>query len=70
MFLFDVFLSHNSADKPAVEAIAQKLKDASLRPWLDKWNLIAGEVWQNKLADGVRDLRRIHRSARSRRLGA
>ncbi|MEX1367082.1 MAG: TIR domain-containing protein [Nannocystaceae bacterium] len=41
---FDVFLSHNSADKPAVEAIALRLRDeAKLNPFLDKWNLIPGE---------------------------
>lgn len=27
---FDIFLSHNSADKPAVEVIAYKLKDAGV----------------------------------------
>ncbi|MBI2487804.1 MAG: toll/interleukin-1 receptor domain-containing protein [Deltaproteobacteria bacterium] len=34
---FDVFLSHNSKEKPAVERIAEKLKQAGLEPWLDKW---------------------------------
>ena len=46
-FQYDVFLSHNSADKPAVERLAQKLRDeAELTPFLDKWNLISGEPWQ------------------------
>ncbi len=35
---FDVFLSHNSKDKAAVEKIAKQLKAVGLRPWLDKWN--------------------------------
>jgi energy-coupling factor transporter ATP-binding protein EcfA2 len=51
---FDIFLSHNSADKLAVEEIGQKLKAAGLRPWLDKWELIAGTRWQGALADGLR----------------
>ena len=43
---YDVFLSHNSADKPAVEAIAKQLMAKGLKPWLDKWNLVPGEPWQ------------------------
>jgi WD40 repeat protein len=47
---FDVFLSHNSKDKAAVEAIAQRLEDdESLLTWLDKWNLIPGEPWQEAI---------------------
>lgn len=40
---FDVFLSHNSADKPAVEALAQQLLAAGFKPWLDSWNLVPGD---------------------------
>jgi len=41
MSTFDVFLSHNSADKAAVELIAHRLrKEAGLNPFLDKWHLI------------------------------
>src|SRR4051812_35091110 len=32
---FDVFLSHNSRDKPAVLQLADQLRQAGLRPWLD-----------------------------------
>jgi len=46
---FDVFLSHNSADKPAVEELAQRLSRDGMRPWLDKWNLIPGEPWQDAI---------------------
>jgi len=42
---YDVFLSHNSADKPAVEAIAGRLQAAGLRPFFDAWCLIPGEPW-------------------------
>ena len=43
---YDVFLSHSSADKPTVEAIAVRLRDeAGLRPFLDKWDLVPGESW-------------------------
>ena len=36
---FDVFLCHNHQDKDAVEAIARRLKERGLSPWLDKWEL-------------------------------
>ncbi len=50
---FDVFLSHNSADKPAVEALAQRLLAADLQPWLDSWNLVPGEPWQEGLEEAL-----------------
>jgi hypothetical protein len=43
---FDVFLSHSSADKPAVEELARRLKEEGIQAWLDKWNLIPGAPWQ------------------------
>jgi tetratricopeptide (TPR) repeat protein len=43
---YDVFLSHNSADKAAVEVVALRLRDAAgVRPFLDKWALVPGESW-------------------------
>jgi hypothetical protein len=45
-FEFDVFLSHNSMDKPAVEKIAEILENQyKLRAWFDKWDLIPGDSW-------------------------
>ena len=55
MEVFDVFLSHNSSDKPAVENIAYKLKRAGLEPWLDKWHLVPGKTFQTGLADALRN---------------
>jgi hypothetical protein len=47
---YDVFLSHNSADKPIVEMLATRLQDeASLVLFLDKWHLVPGEPWQEAL---------------------
>jgi hypothetical protein len=45
-FRYHVFLSHNSADKPAVEELAHRLKKEGLEPWLDKWHLVPGDPWQ------------------------
>src|SRR3954447_10647836 len=50
---YDVFLSHSSADKPAVEKLARKLLDAGLSPFLDKWNLVPGEPWQEALEEAL-----------------
>src|SRR5262245_15644201 len=44
-----VFLSHNSADAAAVEAIAEKLIAVGIHPWLDKWHLVPGESVQPAL---------------------
>lgn len=40
---YDVFLSHNSADKLAVQALADRLRAAGLAPFLDTWHLIPGD---------------------------
>lgn len=36
-FQYDVFLSHNRADKPRVRALAERLRSAGLRVWFDEW---------------------------------
>lgn len=52
--LFDVFLSHNGLDKESVEELARRLEDeARLRPWLDKWNLVPGEPWQEAIEEAL-----------------
>jgi TIR domain len=43
---FHVFLSHSSADKPAVEDLARQLAEEGVHAWLDKWHLIPGNPWQ------------------------
>lgn len=52
---FDVFLSHNSKDKPEVFKLATKLKDIGLNPWLDAWHLVAGEPWLPAIERALRD---------------
>jgi formylglycine-generating enzyme required for sulfatase activity len=46
---FDVFLSHNSKDKPAVRKLATELRARRLRVWLDEDCLLPGELWQKGL---------------------
>ncbi len=43
---FDVFLAHNSADKPQVRIIANKLKELGLKTWIDEERIAAGELFQ------------------------
>jgi hypothetical protein len=50
---YDVFLSHSSADKQAVEAIANRLTEAGLFPFLDRWHLVPGEPWQEALEEAL-----------------
>jgi GTPase SAR1 family protein/RNase P subunit RPR2 len=42
-FAYDVFLSHNSKDKPRVRELADKLRAAGLRVWFDEWALKPGD---------------------------
>lgn len=51
---YDVFLSHNSADKAAVVEIGRRLRDeAGLRPFIDVWHLVPGEPWQEALENAL-----------------
>ncbi len=50
---YDVFLSHASADNPAVEHLARKLREEGLKPFLDKWHLIPGERWISGLTEAL-----------------
>jgi tetratricopeptide (TPR) repeat protein len=42
-FAYDVFLSHNKADKPQVRRLAKRLKKAGLQVWFDEWVIQAGD---------------------------
>ena len=54
MSRYDVFFSHNHADKPAVEALALRLRDEKqLNVWLDSWYLVAGEAWQDAIEEAL-----------------
>lgn len=55
--LFDVFLSHNSKDKPAVRQIAEVLKQRGLKVWLDEWELVPGRPWQEALEEIIQTTR-------------
>ena len=50
---YDVFLSHNSADKPAVLELARRLQAADVSPFVDAWHLVPGEAWQEALEEAI-----------------
>jgi WD40 repeat protein len=47
---YDVFLSHNSEDKPEIEKLALGLQDEiGLNPWLDVWHIPGGVKWEEEI---------------------
>jgi hypothetical protein len=55
--IFDVFLCHNSVDKPAVRQIAQKLVKAGIKPWLDEDQIRPGASWQTTLGEQIESIK-------------
>ena len=51
--IFDVFLCHNSDDKPAVREIAQQLVREGIKPWLDEREIRPGTSWQTALEQQI-----------------
>jgi hypothetical protein len=56
---FDVFLSHNSSDKPKVRELKRLLTSAGINAWLDMDELRPGINWQPVLEEGVRSSKSI-----------
>jgi WD40 repeat protein/GTPase SAR1 family protein len=54
---FDVFLCHNSSDKPTVKAIGMHLKEGGILPWLDEWELQPGLPWQRLIEEQITKIR-------------
>ena len=52
---FHIFLSHSSADKPAVEELTRRLAKEGIPAWPDKWHLIPGDPWQAVLEKALVD---------------
>ena len=54
---YDVFLSHNSKDKPSVRALATLLTEHGIKVWFDEDQLIPGRTWQPLMEEGIRQSR-------------
>ena len=50
---FDVFLSHNSKDKPVVRQVAEALRARGLKVWMDETDLIPGRRWIPALEEAI-----------------
>jgi serine/threonine protein kinase len=55
--VFDVFLCHNSEDKPAVREISKRLCREGIKPWLDEEQIRPGTSWQTALGQQIGDIR-------------
>lgn len=55
--VFDVFLCHNSQDKPAVRTINRKLKAEGIQTWFDEEQLPLGMPWQPELERQIGSVR-------------
>jgi WD40 repeat protein/GTPase SAR1 family protein/DNA-directed RNA polymerase subunit RPC12/RpoP len=56
-FSYDVFLSHNSADKARVRRIAERLQAAGARVWFDEWAIKIGDDIFLKVEEGLQESR-------------
>ncbi|HSS50483.1 MAG TPA: toll/interleukin-1 receptor domain-containing protein [Thermoanaerobaculia bacterium] len=54
---FDVFLSHNSKDKPTVRQIGEALRNRGFKVWLDEWELVPGRPWQEAVEEIIGTVR-------------
>jgi hypothetical protein len=57
--IFDVFLCHNTVDKPAVREIALKLKKEGIKPWLDEADIRTGSLWHNTIGQQIESVKSV-----------
>jgi hypothetical protein len=50
-----VFISHSSKDEALASKIASFLEDAGLDVWYDKREIMPGDNWADKIAQGLRE---------------
>ncbi len=56
---FDVFLAHNSQDKPQVRAIATKLKERGLKYWIDEEQIPPGRSFQDVIQQAIPNVKSV-----------
>ena len=56
-FEYDVFLSHNSKDKPRVQKLAELLRQAGLKVWFDEWVIRPGDDIFHEIEAGLESSR-------------
>jgi hypothetical protein len=55
--IFDVFLCHNSADKPLIREIGNQLKKIGITVWLDEEQIRHGTLWQVELEKNIANIK-------------
>lgn len=50
-----IFLCYAKEDKPQVDQIYQKLKEAGFEPWMDKVDLLGGEAWEPAIQKAIKN---------------
>src|SRR2546423_12790646 len=58
-FQYDVFLSHNSKDKPRVRPLAERIRDNGARVWFDEWEIEPGDDIFLKIEQGLESSRTL-----------
>jgi hypothetical protein len=55
--IFDVFLCHNSEDKPAVREIARELVGEGIKPWLDEEYIRPADYWTTAIGEQIKTVK-------------
>ncbi|WP_017298655.1 toll/interleukin-1 receptor domain-containing protein [Nodosilinea nodulosa] len=50
---FDVFLAHNSKDKPLIRQICEELKNRGVKLWLDEERIVPGDRFLDKIQEAI-----------------
>lgn len=56
---YDVFISYARSDHAPVAAVVDALRSQGVSLWLDRNELLAGELWQDQIIDALRHARAI-----------
>lgn len=54
---FDVFLAHNSQDKPLIRQLYSELKDRGIKPWLDEEEVTPGTSFQDQIQQAIAEVK-------------
>jgi hypothetical protein len=50
-----IFLSYAREDEDKVKELYQRLSDAGFEPWMDKKDILPGEIWKSRIPQAIRE---------------
>jgi hypothetical protein len=50
-----IFLSYAREDEDKVKELYQRLSDAGFEPWMDKNDILPGEIWKSRIPQAIRE---------------